>query len=102
MASFITGVSISQKKNELVLINVFLSLFSDIKAAQQGGRVAAPLRSVGKDSRRLSDEVTDAAHAGVTDWLGLNSFEVNPETNVLVCAGDTHSLQFRSSSDLLA
>jgi nuclear pore complex protein Nup43 len=66
----------------------------DVKAIQQvSGRGASQL--VANDE--VIEEVGNSRRVVVTDKLGINSFHVNPETNVLVSAGDTHSLQFRSS-----
>ena len=69
-------------------------VYVDVKAIQQvSGRGASQL--VANDE--VIEEVGNSRRVVVTDKLGINSFHVNPETNVLVSAGDTHSLQFRSS-----
>jgi hypothetical protein len=50
--------------------------------------------ATGADDRNSN---SNNARAVLTDKLGINSFHVNPETNVLVSASDSHSVCFLSS-----
>ena len=97
-ASFSTGVLYlldATSRSALTVCRVVsCRVCADVKAIQQvSGRGASQL--VANDE--VIEEVGNSRRVVVTDKLGINSFHVNPETNVLVSAGDTHSLQFRSS-----
>jgi WD40 repeat protein len=61
----------------------------DLKAIQAG-------RQETMFDGRASKDLDQNQRVLIADKLGINSLHVNPETNVLVCASDTHSLHFQS------